>query len=125
MPYNPKSKENLIPVKKGEVRNPNGNYNRTKHISTWIQELGNDEDFEVYLQHPTKGYQSFKGAPVKAVVETAWRKAAAGDKDAREWVAKYGWKPQLDITSNDEKIEGLVIIKNNDNKPLGMADEST
>lgn len=97
----------------------------SKHLSTWIQQLGEDEDFQVYLQDPVKGYVEYKGAPVKAVVETAWRKAAAGDKDAREWLAKHGWKQQIDVTSNDEKIEGLVIIKNNDDKSIGLADKST
>lgn len=104
MANNPRARDNLIPAKKGEVRNPNGRPKGTRNLSTWIQELGNDEDFQIYLQDPVKGYVEFKGAPVKAVVETAWRKAAAGDKDAREWLAKHGWKQQIDVTSNDEKI---------------------
>lgn len=125
MPNNPNAADNLIPAKPGDIRNPNGKPKGTKHLSTWIQQLGNDEEFQVYLTDPVKGYVEFKGAPIKAVVQTAWRKAAAGDKDAREWLAKHGWKQQLDITSDNEKLEGLVIIKNNDDKPLGVADKSS
>ena len=117
--------DNLKPFKgKDDPRNgrkPKG----AIHISTHIQNMLNDEDFEMYLSHPTKGIEEFKGAPIKAIIKTAAIKAANNDSAAREWLAKYGWKPQLDITSNDEKIEGLVIIKNHDDKPLGLADKST
>lgn len=41
---------------------------------------------------------------------------------AKNWL---GWKDKQDVTTNDEKLEGLVIIKNNDNKTLGVADESS
>lgn len=100
--------------KPGQSGNPAGKPKGTKHLSTWIQDIGEDEDFQVYLQHPTDGYVPYKGAPIKAVVEVAWRKATAGDKDAREWLAKYGWRQQLDVTSDGQKLDGLVIIRNDD-----------
>lgn len=95
--------------------NPGGGKPKgSKHLSTWIREMMADEDFTTYLQHPTKGFEEFKGAPVKAIVQTAIQKAAQGDKDARDWLAKYGYGTRLDVTSNDEKLEGLVIIKHAD-----------
>lgn len=110
--------DNLIPPKKGEVRNPKGKPKGTLHISTHIQNMLNDEDFELYLQHPTKGIELFKGAPIKAIIKTAAIKAANNDAPAREWLAKHGWKQQIDITSDDKPIPifgGLSVQQDNSN----------
>lgn len=82
-----------------------------KHISTWIQDMMNDEEFETLLQHPTKGYIEYKGAPLKAIIQTAQRLAIGGDQKWAEWLAKHGWKQELDITSAGEKIEPVVIYR--------------
>lgn len=103
---------NLIPPKKGEVRNPKGKPKGTKHLSTWIQEMMNDEDFEVYLQHPTKGYEEFKGAPVKAIIKTAIMKAASNDASAREWLAKHGYGQTINL--NTENPIELILNKYGD-----------
>lgn len=97
-----KQLDNLIPAKKGEVRNPNGKPKGTKHLSTYIQDLMFDEDFSVYLQDTKLGYVEYKGAPVKAIVATALQKAAIGDKDSREWLAKYGYGTKLELANNPE-----------------------
>jgi len=89
---------------KGISGNPAGKPKGTKHISTWIQEMMEDEDFTTYIQDAREGFVEYKGAPVKAIVKTATVKAIAGDKDAREWLAKYGWRKEMDITSNGESI---------------------
>lgn len=95
--------------KPGESGNPAGKPKGTKHLSTWIQELGEDPEFKVYLQDPIQGYVEYKGAPIKAVVEVAWRKAATGDKDAREWLAKHGWKQQVDVTTNGKDLPTPIL----------------
>lgn len=84
-----------------------GNVKGTKHISTWIQDLMNDEQFEANLLDAKKGLIEYKGAPLKAIIQVAITKAVNGDEKAREWLAKYGWKAQLDITTNDEPIRSI------------------
>lgn len=90
--------------KPGESGNPAGKPRGVKHISTWIQEMAEDEEFSTYLQDAREGFIEYKGAPLKAIIKTALVKAVAGDKDAREWLAKYGWRKELDITSNGKDI---------------------
>lgn len=83
--------KNLIPPKKGEVRNPKGKPKGTKHLSTWIKEMMEDEAFELFLTHPIKGVEKFEGAPVKAIIQTALRKAANGDKQWADWLGNFGY----------------------------------
>lgn len=93
--------------KPGESGNPAGKPKGTKHLSTWIQDLLNDEEFEANILDSKVGVIKFKGAPIKAIVMVALRKAAAGDEKAREWLAKYGYgtKQEIDHTTQGEKIE--------------------
>lgn len=88
----------------------------SKHISTWIQELMHDEDFVTTVREGLQ-IKEYKGAPIKAIIRAQMNLAVQGDTKAFEALAKHGWKPQLDITSNDEKLEGLVIIKDHDDTP--------
>lgn len=98
------NEQNLKSWKPGQSGNPQGKPPGTKHISTWIQDLANDEEFEANILDAKKGYVEYKGAPLKAIISVAITKAVNGDEKAREWLAKYGWKAQLDITTNDESI---------------------
>lgn len=86
----------------GQSGNPNGVPKGTKHISTWIQELLNDEEFEAILIDSKKGAVEFKGAPLKAIIMTARHKAVQGDDKAREWLAKYGWGQKLQLSNDPE-----------------------
>lgn len=92
--------------KPGESGNPDGKPKGTKHLQTYIQELMNDEDFEAILTTP-KGQIEFKGAPAIAIIKTAMHRALY-DKDKgsqyMDWLAKHGWKQQLDITTNDKDL---------------------
>ena len=87
-----------------------GNKKGNRHISTWIQEMLNDEEFETTLLDAKKGAIDFKGAPLKAIIKVATHRAIH-DKDKgqqwAEWLAKHGWKQELDITSGGEKISFL------------------
>lgn len=95
--------------KKGVSGNPAGLPKGTKHISTWIQEMSQDEDFTTWLNDVKEGFIEYKGAPLKAIIKTTLNKAVAGDKDAREWLAKYGWKKEIDVTTNGESIQPVLV----------------
>lgn len=92
----------------GESGNPLGRPKGRLSLSTYIQDLLNDEDFETYLEHPTKGFVEFKGAPIKAIVMTATQKAATGDEKAREWLAKYGYGQKFEVEHSGEVATGIA-----------------
>lgn len=100
---------NLIPPVKGEVRNPKGKPKGTKHISTWIQEMLNDPEFETVLLDANKGAVPFKGAPLEAIIKVATHRAIH-DKEKgsvwAEWLAKhgYGTKTLVEVTDSRKEI---------------------
>lgn len=98
------NQEHLKPWQPGESGNPAGKKPGTKHLSTWIQEMMNDETFEIWLTDVRQGFVKYEGVPIKAIVGTAMKKAAAGDKQWADWIANNGWKQQVDITSDGEKL---------------------
>lgn len=81
------------------------------HLSTHIQRMMYDEDFNTFLRDAKLGYVEFKGAPYKAIIGTALRKAAAGDDKAREWLAKYGWGTKQEIQHSGEVNTGVADPK--------------
>lgn len=93
--------------KPGQSGNPKGPKPGYKHISTWIQDMLNDENFETLLNDPRKGYIDYKGAPLKAIIETAVRRAIAGDTRWAEWLAKHGYGEKLRIELDDPRKELL------------------
>jgi len=94
--------QNLTPWQPGQSGNPAGKPKGYKHISTWIQEMLNDEEFTTWLPDVRDGFKEYKGAPIKAIVRTATIKAASGDKDSREWLAKYGYGQKLEVEHSGE-----------------------
>lgn len=78
-----------------DPRRVNGAPKGTKHIATWIKDMLNDEEFETLLTHPIKGYVEFKGAPLKAIIETAIKRAIAGDYRWADWLAKHGYGTKI------------------------------
>ena len=86
--------------KPGQSGNPKGVPKGTKHLSTWIQEMLNDPQFSMLLPDPKEGFKEHKGAPLKAIVKVAVIRAAQGEKESREWLAKYGYGTKL-IHAND------------------------
>jgi len=97
--------QNLIPAKKGEVRNPKGKPKGTLHISTHIKQMLEDPDFEMTLKDGT----IFQGRPMKAIIKTAIIKAAEGDMRAFDMLGKYGYGTSVDVTSGGEAIKGATI----------------
>lgn len=100
--------------KPGQSGNPAGPKPGYKHISTWIQELTSDPDFEAKLfDMSTLSLVDYKGAPLKAIIMSAVTIALTASKPtdrmaAAEWIAKHGWKQQIDITSDDKPIPLLA-----------------
>lgn len=95
--------------KPGQSGNPKGMPKGIKHISTWIQELMNDEEFEALLPDPREGWKTYKGAPMRAILKTMSIKAMQGDVKAFEALAKHGWKQQLDITTNGKDLPTPIL----------------
>jgi hypothetical protein len=93
--------------------NPSGKPKGTKHISTWVQELLESEDFECQFVNGTL----FRGAPIKAIIQTAIIRAIMGDMRALDLLAKYGYGTKVDITSRSVPVPilgGLSL------RPKGM-----
>ena len=104
------NEQNLIPAKKGEIRNPNGKPKGTRHLSTIIRNIMEDIDWsktnlknkdEVQAKYGTKGWD--------ALTYVAVTKAMAGDPQAMKWLAENGYGKQVDITSNGETLRGATI----------------
>jgi hypothetical protein len=104
MPNNPKAIDNLKPAKKGEIRNPKGKPKGTKHLSTHIKEMLEDDNFELKLKDGT----ILKGRPVAAVIKTAIAKAVSGDMRAFDMLGKYGYGQKIDLTSGGQKITPIL-----------------
>jgi len=91
--------ENLKPWPKGVSGNPKGAPKGSKHISTWIKEIMEDEDFQFeLLTAEGKKELSFKGAPVKAIINVAIQKALGGDHRWAEWLGKHGYGTKIDLS---------------------------
>lgn len=100
------NEHNLIPAKKGEVRNPKGKPKGTIHLSTHIQNMLNDEDFTAEIFDSKGNKLEFKGHPVKAIIKTAIIKAQRGDKQWADWLAQngYGNKVNIEVTDTRKDI---------------------
>lgn len=90
--------------KPGQSGNPQGVPKGTKHLSTHIQDLLNDEEFETNILDSKVGIRAYKGAPVKAIIEVAIKHALNGDQRWAEWLAKHGYGDKLDITTGGDKL---------------------
>lgn len=110
---NPNMK-NLIPFVKGKTGNPNGRPKGVKNWSTIIQKLLADEELADKVVKTKPSY--WNSLPAKngatLIVVAMMIKAMAGDKNAADWLAKTGFKQEIDITSDGEPITALVRFVN-------------
>ena len=108
--------DNLIPAKKGEIRNPKGKPKGTKHISTHIREMLDDPNFEIKL----KDGETLKGRPIEAIIKTAIIKAVSGDMKAFDILAKHGfgnWH-RIDVENPIDKILEKYELKQTEAKQI-------
>lgn len=108
--------------KPGQSGNPNGRPKGALSLSWHIQHMMEKADFKTYVQHPTEGYKEFAGTPMEAIVTVALTKAAAGDKDARDWLAKYGYGSKLDMTTNGKDLPTPILGGLTKNVPTDDSD---
>lgn len=84
----------------GVSGNPAGKPPGTRSLSATIQEIMEDDDFEVEL----KGGAKLKGRPSKKITEVMYKLALSGNTKAADWIAKYGYGTKLDLTSGGDRI---------------------
>ena len=89
----------------GQSGNPSGRPKGSLNLSSWIQKLLNDEEFEVLLSDKTK----FKGAPIEAIVSTAITKAIEGDIKWAEWLARYGYGNHINIETSAKELPAPIL----------------
>lgn len=73
----------------------------SKHLSTWIQELFNDEKFQATIREGLK-IVDYKGAPIKAIVKAQMLMAMNGDTKAFDVLGKYGYGTKLELANNPD-----------------------
>ena len=94
--------------KPGERPKGAGKPKGSKHISTWIQELLNDEEFKGLVRDGMV-IKEYKGAPLKAMIQAQVRLAINGDTKAFEALAKHGWKQEVDVTSGGNPLPTPIL----------------
>jgi hypothetical protein len=104
--YNPKSKNNLKPAVKGEVRNKTGRPKKLPKLDELLAEvLGDTEEGKTQAQ---------------MILESLVKRAKAGDVKAGALLLDRGWgkvKEHIDVTTNEESLNKnriqIEIIKTN------------
>lgn len=91
----------------GESGNPAGKPKGTKHLSTWIQELLNDENFKATIRRGLE-IVDYEGAPIKAIIQAQIILALNGDTKAFDTLAKRGYGDKLEVTGADG--EALIPV---------------
>jgi hypothetical protein len=82
----------------------------SKHISTHIQEMLNDENFELKM----KDGSILRGRPMDAIIKTAIAKGVSGDMRAFDMLGKYGYGNKLDVTTNGKDLPTPIITLEGD-----------
>jgi hypothetical protein len=97
--YNPKSSNNLKPIKKGEVRNPKGAPRKLPKLDVILANV--------------LGLENEEGkTAAEQIIDAMRRKENSGDVKAANLLLERGWgkvKEHVDITSDGGKLEGPKI----------------
>jgi hypothetical protein len=88
----------------------------TKHVSTWIQELLNDEKFTATVRNGLRT-KRYKGAPLKAMIRAQAILAINGDTRAFDVLLKHGWG-KVEPDPMDTPQNPIVFINN---VPIGLS----
>lgn len=92
--YNPKSRENLKPIKKGEVKNPKGAPRKLPNLDKILANVLGEEN-----------EQGITAA--EQIIDAIRRRANSGDVKAANLLLDRGWgkvKEKIDITTNEESL---------------------
>lgn len=96
--------------KPGESGNPAGKPKGARHLSTIIQELEADIDWDLTsLKSKEELSKKYGKNGMKALVMVAFSKAMSGDTRAMDWLARYGYGNKLDITTGGEKLNIALV----------------
>lgn len=119
--YNPQTEHlNNTQWLPGQSGNPAGKPKGTKHLSTWIQEIMEDDTFEQKL---TDGV-IFKGAPVKAIITCLIVKALSNDLKAFDLLAKYGYSVNSASKNSSNQLPQPILWSLNTKKYVDSGDQS-
>lgn len=117
--------DNLIPPKKGEVRNPKGKPKGTRHLSTIIREIMDNIDWsKTTLKNKEQLQAQYGKRGWDAIVYVAYTKAMTGDPQAMKWLAENGFGKNIDLTSNGQTIN-VIVDGSYDRKPSFRIPDST
>ena len=105
------NEQNLKSWIPGQSGNKAGKPKGTKHLSTWIQEMLNDESFTTLLRDNRLGYKEYTGAPIQAIVMVGIMNALQGDYKWAEWLAKRGYGNEMDITSGGKELASTTCFE--------------
>jgi hypothetical protein len=96
--------QNLKPFKEGYDERRGTKPKGSKHLSTYIREILDDEDFEYKLANGKK----IKGVPALAMVKALVVKAVEGDTKAFDLLAKYGYGTKVELDLNDKYVPEIT-----------------
>ncbi len=99
--------DNLKPFQKGHDPRRGSKPLGSKHLSTYIREMLEDETFTQKLSDGT----ILKSAPVKAIVKTLIVKAAQGDLRAFNLLAKHGYGQRIDLSIEEGSVKRGMSIE--------------
>jgi hypothetical protein len=94
------NQQNLKPFKPGFDPRRGSKPKGSKHVSTYIKELLEDDT----AINSVDG-KRYKGAPIKAIIQAAITKATGGDIRSAEFLVKYGYGPPVE----DIEPQQLII----------------
>lgn len=115
--------KNLIPAKKGEIRNPNGRPKGTLNLATRIQKMLDDDEFTANMVGSDGKQISFKGNPAEAIIRTAILKSMSGDKKWAEWLAKHGFGTKQIHEIQNDPVNQILEKYGLDNAPEELRKE--
>jgi len=106
--------DNLIPITSetaAELGAKGGSAKKgSKHLATIIRNIGNNIDWDkTTLKDKAKMKEKYGKNGWKAVVYVAFTKAISGDPKAMDWLAKNGYGTKLDITTDDEPLNKVIV----------------
>lgn len=97
--------------KPGQSGNPEGTKPGTKHLSTHIQNLLNDPEFEEWVPDAREGWKQYKGAPMAAIIKVQIVRAMAGDPKAADWLAKYGYGTKIELADPEGNAIPMALVR--------------